>query len=46
MSNDPNVIRGKDKNGYFVKERVCIHTDEKPDEWVTTYYEPFEKEGE
>lgn len=46
MSCDPNVIRGKDEKGYFVKERVLIHTDGTPDEWVTTYYVPFEKEGE
>lgn len=45
--NTPNKITGKDENGYFVMDRVCIHTDGTPDEWEKVYYTPFsdEKEG-
>lgn len=37
---DVNRIMGHDSEGYYVLERVTIHTDGTPDEWVRTYYEP------
>lgn len=46
MNNDPDIIKGKDEIGYFIMTRETIHTDGTPDEWIKTYYEPFDKEGD
>ncbi len=35
-----NKVYGHDQGGYYVLERVSIHTDGKPDEFEKTYYIP------
>lgn len=40
VPSDVNRIIGHDSDGYYILERVTIHTDGKPDEWVRTYYNP------